>query len=836
VWLTQYVLTVTRILRLFLLAYVPHFVRHNAQASYSVLSGFLNSLKTLSSFCKAYHRQQPLLTRNVWKLVVLLSRTLSNLQQVHPLTCAPLLSEMATFCKTELVDNAGMVTSEEEINHHEKYLVQLMTLLSNILTTPEYTEPVAELRQRHRSRSLAVDMREEVDERLVSQARQALGDTLSSSALFDLVKLLLMHYMRLSPRELRLWETDPEGFVDEILGELYQQRLGPCAEYLYIVVLRSTSTRTLANQVVDLIRNTLLQLSQQQQFSQETILLKDSCYWALAAAYNSLCEVVDFESLLRDILLRELQVTHPAYKIIRRRVAHVIESWVMSAEHKPQLQNTIFQVCIPLLGDSDLVVRFYAVVALRNLIDDVDLRQPEVQTLIEPMIRGIVTLVNDMHDSATCVQVLHLLSVILMNLGNHVRRFVDTILKCVSGLWQTSRQPLLQAAILSVLASLVEALDSADVIKLYPQLQSVLTLSVDVQSPAFLHLHDEGLHLWFNILQQIPSNSPADTITRSLLDLFAKLPAILDRSSDKPQQHESANQLLQLDTQSSSSANSLTQPTTYDGHQIQEVMHVLHAYLLWGGTTLVEQHLAAVTHLFTVAAESSTRGPKMETVLATLTTFLQMFPTQAPRVLLPVFKRLLLSLFRYFKDNEVGHIIVTLLSRVLLHAPDIFSQLFQEFSTTANSSTSSSSLFTQYIQLWLNKAPTLTYIDQLTLTVLGLSTLLVNNDAAFVSTYGVSIVETCTTCLTKRQTEVNSPRHSDSLSYEHWITKFIWRSPAAIAKERLIANDPLLNADPVRYFLAKLDESFKLHGQAWQDYLTQHLRSETTQLIKSFRS
>jgi len=51
VWLTQYVLTVTRILRLFLLAYVPHFVRHNAQASYSVLSGFLNSLKTLSSFC-----------------------------------------------------------------------------------------------------------------------------------------------------------------------------------------------------------------------------------------------------------------------------------------------------------------------------------------------------------------------------------------------------------------------------------------------------------------------------------------------------------------------------------------------------------------------------------------------------------------------------------------------------------------------------------------------------------------------------------------------------------------------------------------------------------------
>jgi hypothetical protein len=49
--LTQYVLAATRILRALLLAYVPYFVRHNTQGCYNVLSGFLNSLRTLSSFC-----------------------------------------------------------------------------------------------------------------------------------------------------------------------------------------------------------------------------------------------------------------------------------------------------------------------------------------------------------------------------------------------------------------------------------------------------------------------------------------------------------------------------------------------------------------------------------------------------------------------------------------------------------------------------------------------------------------------------------------------------------------------------------------------------------------
>jgi hypothetical protein len=266
------------------------------------------------------------------------------------------LNEIITFCKTELTENASLLITEEEINHHEKYVVQLMGLLSRILTTPEYTDSISEIRQWRRSRGLAVDMREEVDEQLVSQVHQTLTNALSSTALFELIKLLLTHYMRLTPRELHLWETDPESYIDEMLGEFYQQRVGPSAEYLYIVSLRASSSQSLARQIVDLVQNTLIQISQQQQLTQEMILLKDSCYWALAAGYNSLCEVLDFEKLFREFLVHELQVTHPAYKIIRRRVAHVLESWVMAIVEKPYIQNAVFRKLLGLHFQYSVIV------------------------------------------------------------------------------------------------------------------------------------------------------------------------------------------------------------------------------------------------------------------------------------------------------------------------------------------------------------------------------------------------------------------------------------------------------------------------------------------------
>jgi hypothetical protein len=115
--------------------------------------------------------------------------------------------------------------------------------------------------------------------------------------------------------------------------------------------------------------------------------------------------------------------------------------------------------------------------------------------------------------------------------------------------------------------------------------------------------------------------------------------------------------------------------------------------------------------------------------------------------------------------------------------------------------------------------------------------LLVSEDASFVSIYGVSIVETCAKCLeelnTKLKTSSTSSRH---LSYKQELNKFISHSPAARNKEQLIAQDPLLNTHPVQYFLAKLDESFKIHGAAWQDHLKQPLTPKTMQFIQKLKS
>jgi hypothetical protein len=318
-----------------------------------------------------------------------------------------------------------------------------------------------------------------------------------------------------------------------------------------------------------------------------------------------------------------------------------------------------------------------------------------------------------------------MLSNIILQLDTHVRPFVETIMNCMSTLWSSSRQPLIQATILHTLASLVQALDSADVVTLYPHLQAALTLSVDTQSPAFVSLHDEGMYLWFSLVQQFPRGSN-DSATRSLVELFTKLPALVD-SCVKQQQQILATLSLNRDLDiSSQNVKQMLQMS--DCHQIQQAMHIVHAYLLWGGSTFVEQHLSVLTQLFEMAIEYSTRGPKLEPALAALSTFLQMFPTQAPHTLQHVLKRLVLSLFRYFKDKEVSCSILTLLCRVLLHTRDVFFNLFQELSSqtssseygltssgggnnssgfglspSSSSSSSSSSSLTQYLQFWLLK-------------------------------------------------------------------------------------------------------------------------------------
>ncbi len=65
-----------------------------------------------------------------------------------------------------------------------------------------------------------------------------LGPFWSQERLSALTTALLQHFFVLGPRELEAWQEDAEAFYHSQDGMAWQDSLRPCAEHLYLTVLK----------------------------------------------------------------------------------------------------------------------------------------------------------------------------------------------------------------------------------------------------------------------------------------------------------------------------------------------------------------------------------------------------------------------------------------------------------------------------------------------------------------------------------------------------------------------------------------------------------------------
>jgi hypothetical protein len=60
----------------------------------------------------------------------------------------------------------------------------------------------------------------------------------------------------------------------------------------------------------------------------ESILLKDACYNAIALGFNQLQqESLQFEDVMSNLLLADIEINDPRYRLIRRRIGQIITTW-----------------------------------------------------------------------------------------------------------------------------------------------------------------------------------------------------------------------------------------------------------------------------------------------------------------------------------------------------------------------------------------------------------------------------------------------------------------------------------------------------------------------------
>ncbi|EDO30947.1 predicted protein [Nematostella vectensis] len=448
-------------------------------SSDSLQTVFLNAIFEKIRLCLEYRNQiqhNTKLVKMLEKTVKLLSKTLLETQEHHPASFVPLLKQSLEFAANYVFsEEAGVLT-------FETLLVQCCNIMRAILRCETYRPPK--------------EIKDDSSQNILA-AHQTKMSFFTPSVLTEIINRIIMHYFLLNHNELDNWESDPEDYINEEVGESWRYQLRPSIENLYLTLFaeyRSIVTPV----VVNLIKT--VQASPDTE-DMNVLLQKDAVYTAAGLASYNLFEELDFDNWFTYHLRREMHNKSPRFKLLRRRVPWLVGQWVnvkLTASVRPLLYESLLLL---MQKDEDLVYMEGSFTSLYNLLRDVS-------------------------ECDTKMHILHVVSLLIERVGSNVRLQVNSLISYLPHLWQESEQHnMLRCAILATLSHLVQGLEG-DCASLEHFLLPVIHLATDVTQPPHVYLLEDGLELWQKTLENVPS------VSRDLLHLYNNMPSLLELGTE----------------------------------------------------------------------------------------------------------------------------------------------------------------------------------------------------------------------------------------------------------------------------------------------------------------
>nr|KAG5694124.1 hypothetical protein BaRGS_005879 [Batillaria attramentaria] len=329
------------------------------------------------------------------------------------------------------------------------------------------------------------------------EASKILKDFFTFETLSEVCRRLVTQYFLLTTDDLTAWEADPEEFCQEGGGDSYRYSLRPCTETLFLTIFKEFRLS---------LTPILLQLVQANQGPCDpddlpAVLKKDAVYNAVGLASFDLFDEIDYDSWFTNHLLQELQIKHPSYRVIRKRVVWLMGQWVgvkMSVNLRPALYEAILSL---LHKDEDLAY-------------------------IEAIFSLLFNLLKEVRECDTKMHVLHVLSFVIERVGCEIRPYTAALVQYLPLLWQESAEHnMLRCAILTTLIHLVQGY-GPESSQLYDFILPVIDMSTDVKQEQHVYLMEDGLELWQITLLNAQTSTPA------LLKLFSNMPPLLELGTE----------------------------------------------------------------------------------------------------------------------------------------------------------------------------------------------------------------------------------------------------------------------------------------------------------------
>ncbi|XP_025195675.1 importin-11 [Melanaphis sacchari] len=553
----------------------------------------------------------------------------------------------------------------------ERFLIQLFNLTKLILICPQYKLP--------RTNGPICQMDENA-KRISALAVQHKASVFKSDRLMIMCQQLIYKYFLLTPAELEIWDSDPEMFATDEVGEYWKYNLKACTESLFMSLFhefRELLTPRLAatiesnREFVD--PNNL-----------EAVLKKDAIYNAFGLTAFEMFDIINFDDWFNTTLRQELMETHGHSRVLKRRVAWLIGQWLtvrLNPEYRPELYNILIGLLNP---EQDMAVRLAATSTLRCAIDDFDFSSEHFIEYLEPMAFSLYKLLVSVRECDTKLNVLHVMSFMVERLGPMVEPYFDSLLQYLPKLWTDSDDHhMLRCAIISTLTQIVRAIRTKSA-ELTPFLVPIIRYSVDIKEKAYIYLQEDGLELLLSYIESCA------TYNDEMLSLINYLLPLLDYSTE----------------------------------HLKTGLMILEAYVLIAPDRVISEY---GTQLFSLTT-SLMNDLKDEGIVCILSLYETIIKVNLPQTI-ELMMAILGQNLKCLCSGEIGLAVnscrLSLIARVILNDSSIFIKVVEHLCMTENGNLMNfDNVLSRIIEVWLERMNQIVQNDRRKLLGLALASLL----------------------------------------------------------------------------------------------------------------
>lgn len=553
----------------------------------------------------------------------------------------------------------------------ERFLIQLFNLTKLILICPQYKLP--------RTNGPICQMDENA-KRISTLAVQHKASVFKSDRLMIMCQQLIYKYFLLTPAELEIWDSDPEMFATDEVGEYWKYNLKACTESLFMSLFhefRELLTPRLAATIEsnrEFVDPTNL----------EAVLKKDAIYNAFGLTAFEMFDIINFDDWFNTTLRRELMETHGHSRVLKRRVAWLIGQWLtvrLNPEYRPELYNILIGLLNP---DQDMAVRLAATSTLRCAIDDFDFSSEHFIEYLEPMAFSLYKLLVSVRECDTKLNVLHVMSFMVERLGPMVEPYFDSLLQYLPKLWTDSDDHhMLRCAIISTLTQIVRAIRTKSA-ELTPFLVPIIRYSVDIKEKAYIYLQEDGLELLLSYIESCA------TYNDDMLSLINYLLPLLDYSTE----------------------------------HLKTGLMILEAYVLIAPDRVVSEYGTQLFSL-TTSLMNDLKDEGIVCILSLYETIIKVNLPQTIELMMVVLGQNLKCLCSGEIGLSVNSCRLSLISRVILNDSSIFIKVVEHLCMTENGNLMNfDNVLNRIIEVWLERMNQIVQNDRRKLLGLALASLL----------------------------------------------------------------------------------------------------------------